>query len=211
MVNSVAKLKIGYFLEDRAQENFLKAIVERVAEKEGIQFSAIEHDIRSSTGGAGQATSEFRSLLRRYGKLKTAPFDLLIVAIDGNCKGFNEMETKLRKYAEQTKYPRMEHVVFAIPDPHIERWYLDDQKAFMEAIGLNSFPQIPKYKCKKDIYKQAIENNLQNAGISSILGGSEYGELIVKFIKDLYRLGKEDTSFGHFIDSLSSHFRLLRG
>lgn len=211
MVNSVAKLKIGYFLEDRAQENFLKAIVERVAKEEGIDCSTIEHDIRSSTGGFGQVIFEFRKFLRRYGNIKITPFDILVVAIDGNCKGFNEMETKLRKYAQQTRYPRMEHVVFAIPDPHIERWYLDDSKAFMEAVGLNTYPLIPKYKCKKDIYKQAIDNNLQSAGISSVLGGSEYGELIVKFIQDLYHLGKEDTSLGHFIDSLGSHFRLLRG
>jgi len=41
-------MRIVYFLEDRAQEGFIKAIVERVAQEEGFLQDSLSHDIRSA-------------------------------------------------------------------------------------------------------------------------------------------------------------------
>lgn len=214
-VISVARFRVGYFLEDRAQEGFLKAIVRRIAREVHLELADIEHDVRSPSGekgrrgGRGQAITEFRAFLRESAKSEGTPFDILIVAIDGNCKGFNHVEAQLRKYADNSRYPLADDIVFAIPDPHIERWYLDDSEAFKKSVRLDSPPYVPKPKCEKDIYKRALEQNLRAAGISSLLGGPEYAETIVENMQDLYSVGKVDPSFGHFLDNLKLRLRVL--
>ena len=47
------KINIGYFLEDIAQEDFLRSLVGRVAGEMGLASQRIRHEVRNATGGRG--------------------------------------------------------------------------------------------------------------------------------------------------------------
>lgn len=167
----VARIRIGYFLEDRAHENFLKALVRRIAEEEGFPESDLAHDVRSGWGG--KTIPEFEQFLKEYRSGHAVPFDMLVVAVDGNCRGYNERAKDLRQSAERAQFPALDRIVFAIPDPHIERWYLIDAEAVRKALNTSRGPDIPAYKCEKGYYKSVLRETVRSAGIESLLGGVE--------------------------------------
>jgi len=80
-------MRIVYFLEDRTQEGFIKAMVERIAKEESVSLHSLIHDIRSARGGS-RIIIEFKNFLKDSIKMDLSDIDLLIVAIDGNCKGY---------------------------------------------------------------------------------------------------------------------------
>ncbi len=45
------EIKILYFLEDRAQEGFIKEFVKRIAHEESVPADCLNHAVRSSRGG----------------------------------------------------------------------------------------------------------------------------------------------------------------
>ena len=202
------RIRILYFVEDRAQEGFLKALVKRIAQDQGIQGNALFHDVRSARGGS-RIINEFRNFLRDNEKGPTSKFDILVVAIDGNCRGHNERVKQLQKYAKGVKQIVQDRILYAIPDPHIERWYLMDQRAFNTAVEAGSAPEISAYKCKKDYYKEVLRRALREAGVESLLGGPEYAEMIVANM-NFQQIAQENAGFGHFVDDLRRVFRAFR-
>src|SRR5438093_8399554 len=78
-------ISLDLFLEDRAHEQFLVPLVQRIAREEKIPFS---ERVRSARGGHGRALSELRLYQTLVTKGFTSRPDLLIVGIDGNCKTF---------------------------------------------------------------------------------------------------------------------------
>jgi len=204
----VAKVRVVYFLEDRAQEGFLRALVERVAREEGLPVHALVHDVRSARHGS-KAIGEFRRFLVDLRRDRESLPDLLVVAVDGNCKGYGERATQLRRMLQPTD-PFGDRVVFAIPDPHIERWYLMDQRALKEATGLERAPEMPPYKCKRSAYKQVLRDALSRPPVHSLLGGVEFAEEIVERMRDLESLRAADASFARLIADLRSALRSLR-
>lgn len=96
------KITIGYFLEDRGHEIFLKALVSRMAKETGFRRGQWLDDVRSATGG--QSIKEYKEFLKDLSRIKSRfPFDILIVASDGNCKGYVEKRNQLVGYAEKAK------------------------------------------------------------------------------------------------------------
>lgn len=198
------KIKVGYFLEDRGHEIILKAFVARVAKEKGLKRGDWLDDVRASTGG--KSIEAYKVFLRDISRLnKPVPFDILIIASDGNCSGYQEKKQKLLKYAEKTHFPQLDILIFAIPDPHIERWYLNDPKGFNQAIGSGVLPVLPPYKCEKGRYKKVMRDAVASSDIKAQFGGYEYGEKIVGSM-DLYRALKNDASLKHFIDDLKDAF-----
>ncbi|MFQ6092422.1 MAG: hypothetical protein ACE5OR_07035 [bacterium] len=63
----MGKIRVCYFLEDRAHERFLKALVERVAREEGIMAHLLLYDVRSARHGS-RVINQFREFLRDYGR-----------------------------------------------------------------------------------------------------------------------------------------------
>jgi len=63
--NLVDKIRIQYFLEDRAQEGFIKSLVERIVEEESIPTGNLIHGIRSAHGGL-MITNEFKKFLTPF-------------------------------------------------------------------------------------------------------------------------------------------------
>ncbi|MDZ7292528.1 MAG: DUF4276 family protein [candidate division KSB1 bacterium] len=199
-------MRIIYFLEDRAQEGFIKALVERIAKDESIPLESLIHDIRSARGGS-KVITEFKNFVKDIAKVDIVEIDLLVVAIDGNCKGYQDRVKQLHK-AFRLNHPLQGKVIYAVPDPHVERWYLIDQKAFKLGVGIDKAPDLPPYKCKKAYYKQELSKALKDANVSSLLGGTEYAERIVDHIENLEALGRHDAGFKNFVDALRIIFRV---
>jgi hypothetical protein len=201
----VDKIQILYFLEDLAQEGFIKALVERIAYEESIVGDSLIHDIRSARGGS-RIITEFKDFIRDTSRVGATDIDFLVVAIDGNCKGYNERVKQLDRKIK-SNHPFKERVVYAVPDPHIERWYLMDQRALRVGIGIDIVPSLPPYKCKRDYYKKIINQALKESNVNSLLGGAEYAERIVDSIENLESLGRQNAGFKSFLESLR---RMLR-
>lgn len=201
------RIRIGYFLEDRGHEVLLKAFVARMALSKGYRAREWVDDVRAATGS--KSIQAYRAFLKDTCRAGVFPFDILIVASDGNCKGYLEKKQQLQRYAEKARCPALDRLVFAIPDPHIERWYLADSHAFSRAIGAGGLPALPAYKCKKGIYKKAMRDAVVNSEVVTQFGGYEYGEKIVKEM-DLYQAGNTDPSLKHFLDELSALLTSIR-
>ena len=197
----MAKLRVGYFLEDIAHEKFITALVRRVSREVGLTQQTLEHVIYNASGGKGQTMTELRRFLRDVQRGRIPPTPVLVVAIDGNCQGYTEKHNEIRRVAGDYGYAGQ--LVCAIPDPHIERWYMADPGGLQQAIGAGVRPVSPAYKCERGRYKRAMLDVFADVGIKPLLGGAEYGNDVVKAM-DLYAAQQADPALKHFVDHLKA-------
>ncbi len=198
-------MKIGLFLEDQGHDALLSELVRRVAEAEDIR---LDLESRNAIGGAGRAVSSYRSYVRDLGRGKEGHFDVLIVAIDANCRGVNEKVIPIRKAAEDAGYAG--RVVPAVPDPHVEAWYLSDGVTVAAVAGAGaSQSALPSAKCDRGFYKRALADVFRSAGIVSPFGGAEFG-LEIAHDLDLERGCASEPSLGRFIGDLRATLRELK-
>jgi hypothetical protein len=195
-----SKQRIDAFVEDRAHEYFISALVKRVADEEE---KPVEIQIRCAAGGHGRAVSEFKSYQTFLDKGLLAVPELIVVAIDANCTRF---ASKRKEVMDTVSSARSGTVVVACPDPHIERWYMADPESFHRVVG--STPKIKQKKCKRDYYKAALASAVKQAGHPPTLSGVEFAEELVVAM-DLYKSSRGDRSLGSFIDDLRSALRRL--
>lgn len=185
-------LVVDLFAEDRAHEEWLRPLLERVAREENV---SVRIRVRSARGGHGRVMHELKTyqqaLARRIGA--STP-DLLVVAIDANCSSFVETQKKVQS-ALQVQFQTC--TVKATPDPHIERWFLADRQAFHQVVGIT--PQFEEGKCERDYYKRVLAEAVEQAGHPPTLGGIEFAQDLVEHL-DYYRAGSADSSFKHFLD-----------
>lgn len=197
----MAKLRIGYFLEDIAHEKFITALVGRVAREVGLTPGVLEHVVYNASGGKGQTMTELRRFLRDMQRERIPPPPVLVVTIDGNCQGYTEKRNEIRQIAESYGYAG--HLACAIPDPHIERWYMADPAGLQQAIEARVQPVLPAYKCERERYKQVLLEVFADAGIRPLLGGAEYGNDVVEAMR-LYAAQQADPALKHFVDHLKA-------
>lgn len=190
------------FVEDHAHEEFLKAMLHRLAREEGRSITV---RVRSARGGHGRVLTEFslyqKSVLKAPGDM-TMP-DLLVIAIDANCNRFNDARRTIEATIET---PFRARAIVACPDPHVERWYLADPTSFAEAVGIR--PKVGRKKCERDHYKTILSRVVVVAGHPPTLGGIEFAREIVG-VMHLYRAGKAEASLKHFLDDTTARLRLL--
>jgi hypothetical protein len=195
-------IQVDLFAEDRAHEEFLLALLGRLASE---HRKPIELRVRSARGGHGRALTELafyqKSVVRQVGSL-TMP-DLLIVAIDANCQRFQAARKGIQEALDISFRDR---TAVACPDPHIERWYLADLVAFEQVIGI--MPQVGKQKCERDRYKTILSQAVAGAGHVAMLGGIEFAQDIVAAM-DLYRASKSEKSLKAFLDEVNAHLKRL--
>jgi hypothetical protein len=201
----VGRLGILYFLEDRAQERFLVSLVERVALDISIPREAITSDVRSSRGGS-RVIGEFETFVRDLRGTGMRGADIIVVAIDGDCDRPEQRAKQLKGCVQDTD-PFGDVIVYAIPDPHIERWYLLDQEALKKGTGLTRGISPPAHKCERGYYKRILRDALREQGVDSLVGGSEFAPEIARNISDLYAAGKQDDSFAKFVASAKAALR----
>lgn len=188
---------IALFVEDDAHRLFIGPLVERLARERG---AAVQLVWRSAVGGHGKAAAEFRRYLRDLERQGGRPPDLIVVATDANCIGPN---ARAEEFSAAAPAP----IVRAIPDPHIERWFLLDGAAFKRVFGRGC--EAPDSKCERGRYKRLLNEEIRAAGVAPSLGGMEFAEDIVRKI-DIARAARADRSFARFVDALAAVFRAWR-
>jgi hypothetical protein len=189
-------LEVNLFVEDVGHEVFLTTLLKRLADDYKLP---VHLNRRSVTGGHGRVMTELGRYVRDLARgIEHIP-DLLVVAIDANCRGFSERRREI--YVALGQY--RDWAVCAIPDPHIERWMLLDSAAFRSVLGIGC--AAPDQKCNRDRYKQILANAVRAAGVEPILGGLEYADEIVCAM-DLQRARRSDPSFDHLMEGLLGAF-----
>ena len=189
--------RIALFVEDFAHQKFLGALLQRLAQDNGV---AIGLDWRNARRGHGAVVSEFRQYLYDLDRQGGERPDLIVAATDANCKGLTERTDALSAVTRRAELK----IVFAVPDPHIERWLLVDSGAFKRVFGRGC--NAPDQKCERARYKKMLIDAIRESGITPSLGGIEYAEDIVKEM-DLGQAARQDASLRRLLDDLSAVFR----
>jgi hypothetical protein len=196
----MSDIGLDLFVEDRAHEEFLRALATRIAQEES---RSLDLRVRSARGGHGRALTEFDLYKRSLAIGVVGQPDLIIVAIDANCQRFHQAQKGIRDRLDSTLAGR---VAIACPDPHIERWYMADPESFHDVVGRR--PELPRVKCERDLYKRLLVRTIRDAGLVPTLGGIEFAHELACAM-DFYRAGREDHSLKAFIDEFRNLLRRM--
>jgi hypothetical protein len=188
--------EIFVFAEDYGHEQVLTALIQRYAGQYAVEVSVI---LRSVRGGHGKVLTELAQFQRDLQRRRASLPDLLIVATDGNCRGFAERKREIDAVTANIS----NFVICAIPDPHIERWLLLDSAAFKEVVGKGC--SAPDQKCERDRYKHLLREAVREAGRTPLLSGLEFAEPLVRAM-DLSRAERADASLGRLLVALREKF-----
>lgn len=188
--------EIFVFAEDAGHEQFLRSLLMRLSAKYNTD---IKITLRNVRGGHGRVVSELEQFIRDLRRSRDSLPDLLVVATDGNCKGYQRRKQELDAIAASLG----EFVLYAIPDPHIERWLLIDSAAFKAVLGKGC--AAPDQKCERDRYKELLRQAVRATGVAPLLGGLEYTDDLVRAM-DLARMERADPSLGRLLAGLREKF-----
>lgn len=192
----MASFTVVFLLEDVAQEALIPYLVRRLIVEQ--QKNLEDYDLRVLYSRGGGSIRAFKDFIKGVKKRKTPKADVLIVGSDGNCNGFAKRRDQLNNSAKGVPYPV---VITAIPDPHIERWYLLDSQALSDAAGVPVQATPPAAKCDKGHYKKLLKNAFAQHNLFPPLGGAEYGPNIAETI-DLYAAGVADHALRDFLEQV---------
>lgn len=187
-----------FFLEDSAQEALIPNLVRRLIADEHKNPTDYELLVLSARGGG--SIHAYKEFIKGVKKRKTPAADVLIVGSDGNCNGFAKRRAQLNASAKDVPYST---IVTAIPDPHIERWYLLDSQALSGAAGVPVQAIPPNAKCDKGHYKKLLRDAFAQHNLIPPLGGAEYGPRVAATM-DLYAAGVSDHALRDFVDQVRS-------
>lgn len=197
--------RLLYFVEDGAQEAFIRALVLKAAALTGCHTAAWQHDVRIGRG-RGRTFTSFAGFLADVANGSVGRPDLLVVSVDADCDGAVATRRRLSQIAQKHNYAGP--MLIAVPDPHIERWYMADQIALQAVAGCPGAPALPPIRCRKDLFKQRLVQAFQQGGIAPALGGAEFAEDIVDQM-DPHRAGANDSSLDDFFHEARSLFSAL--
>ena len=191
---------INLFIEDVAHEDFLVALIQRLADKCGVEVNIKTSSVR---GGHGRVIAELKQYLRDLQRNQENLPDLIIVGTDSNCKGISERETEINQVISDLA----DLVISMIPEPHIERWFLLDSAAFKTVFGKGC--QQPDQKCERGRYKNMLLNAIYRATLTPPIDGMERIEELV-YAMDLQRMEQSDRSIRRFLTPLQRQFRIWK-
>ena len=197
---AISMISIALFVEDNAHESFVRALLGRLEREYGVSFDVSP---RSAMRGGDAVRSEIRQYLTDIRQDRQSLPDLIIIAKDANCQKCATVRRELDAFVNTGL---RDLLVYAIPDPHIERWLLLDSRAFKQALGKGC--DSPDLKCARDRYKHQLAQAVRNAGARPLLGGIEHTDEIVAHM-DLEAVAKSDESFREFLHSLRNRLDLL--
>lgn len=192
-----------FFLEDNAQEQIVPELFCRIAHEQGVARERLDVKVPYSRGGG--SIKAMRKYLEDYPDLTAAA---VVLGSDGNCKGFAEKRKMLYKNCQDLQ--KSASIIFAIPDPHIERWYLLDANALSAAVGERVADHAPARKCAKDYYKCLLRDAIFGAGVIPLQGGAEYGVEIARVL-DLYKASKGEPGLKAFVTSVQRWAKAVLG
>ncbi|NQU05338.1 MAG: hypothetical protein HQ568_04530 [Calditrichaeota bacterium] len=207
------KFKVLYFLEDRGHSEFITALTKKIISEvfDGVEVAIID-DVRSANPIKSHESIEtirttknvggYKNFLKDLRKSDSFDFNAFVIVMDGNCNGVNKRVKELSKHVKSDdRFYDM--VVYGVPDPHIEKWYVMDVNAFKSGVGLDSAPVLPPEKCERNYYKKFLTTKISD-GLGSVpsLGGAEYAEDIVNNIDSIHRFAQLDKGCNKFINDL---------
>lgn len=192
-------INIGLFLEDIGHQNLIEALIRRAASE--ITDAPIEIDVRNASGGKGRMAAQFEDYLRDYGQHFQPRYDIVVVARDTDCQGRTKTRRELEQITQRAEY--VGRVVYAVPEPYIETWYLADPSAVQSVAGSHNTPPVPGTKCNPTLYKGVLASLFRETGIEPALGGIEYAVEITEQM-DVYQASKNVPSLGQFLDDFRS-------
>ncbi len=197
-------LFVDLFVEDRAHEVFVGALVNRIAREEHVALSV---QARSARGGHPRALVEFGTYqtLVEKGVLADRAPDLVVVVIDGNCSTPSKKRAEIRSVARPWL---MDRLVTGCPNPHVERWFLADPDSFHKVVGHR--PVVGREKCERERYKRLLAEAVRHGHQPATLGGIEFAADLVDAM-NLYRAGRRDSSLRAFVGDLRGRFREVHG
>ena len=187
---------ISLFVEDTVHEDFLVALVQRVANAYNIE---IKVKVSSVQGGHETVITELRQYRQDLQHNDEDLPDLIIVGTDSNDKGFLQREKEIN----QATSDLADRIIYMIPQPHIERWLLLDAEAFKKVFGRHC--SVPKRKYDRERYKRLLLQTIRDAGVIPLLGGIEHIPDLVNAM-DLQHLEQSDRSFRRFFRALQHQF-----
>ena len=189
---------INLFVEDVAHEDFLTALIQRLADEYNVEINIKASSVR---GGRGTVITELKQYFRDLQHNKEDLPDLVIVGTDSNCKGLSEREREINQVTSDLD----DIVISMIPEPHIERWLLLDSEAFKTVFGRGC--PAPDQKCESGRYKNMLLNAIYQATMTPPIDGIERVEELVNAI-DLQRVTQSDRSIVKFVKALQRQFRI---
>lgn len=195
-------ITVDLFAEDQAHESFIEAVINRLASEE---HKVISLRVRRARGGHGRALAEFSAYQRLMidGVAGLTRPDLLVIAIDGNCKRATAAKRDIRQAIDPSLGISF---IIACPDPHIERWYVADPDSFKEVVGAR--PKLGRKKCERGYYKAVLSDTLVSAGQQVLLGGIEFASDIVAAM-NFYRAGKIERTLKDFLQDARNAIRTI--
>ncbi len=179
---------INLFVEDVAHEDFLTALIQRLANEYSVEINIKTSSVR---GGHGKVITELKQYMRGLQHNKEDLPDLVIIGTDSNCKNLSEREKAINEVVTDLA----DIVISMIPEPHIERWLLLDSGAFKTVYG-KGCPS-PDKKCERGRYKNILYNAIYQATLVSPLDGMERMEELINAM-DLQRMTQSDKSLQRF-------------
>ncbi len=185
-------VRVDVFVEDRAHEDFLVALVRRLARESKRQVRTV---VRSSRGGQGRAIQEMVTVQHtiQHGFFGIPMPDVFVVGIDGNCK---TSPVRRREIEERCLAPFKNRLVVACPDPHVERWYMADPASFLGVVGAT--PRVGHTKCLRDYYVDLLASTVRAGGHPPTLGGIEFAADLVDAM-DLRRAERGHPDLAQFV------------
>lgn len=196
-------MRLAAFVEDAAHASFLIGVIKRVAHDVDVE---VEVEVRNAVGGKGAALAALKRYVRDLQRGRESFAEILLVAIDGNCQGSQAVVRAITDIAASQDFAGT--VVCAVPNPHIELWYLADGRAVHSAIGEDSGQAgLPEQKCERGRYKALLRQAFLDGGIDPPAGGSEYGADIAALL-DLTQARRSNQEFDSFVSDLSAALKV---
>lgn len=193
------------FLEDGGHASFVSALVVRVADEIGVDISVAQ---LNSSGGAGRAVTALSRYMSDLGKGTVRCPDVLVAAVDADREMYQSRRADLQAVVSGCPLPP-ERLVFAVPDPHVEAWYLCDGVTVASVAGDGAEQvMLPDGTQQKSFYKQKLEQVFESAGVKPPLGGSEYGDEIAREL-NLALACQRSPSLGDFVTELRAAMKQL--
>ena len=187
---------ISLFVENTVHEDFLVALVQRVADAYSIE---IDIKVSSVRDGHEKVITELKQYQQDLLYSAEVLPDLIIVGTDSNGKGFLQREKEINQAIPNL----VDRVISMIPKPHIERWLLLDSEAFKKVFGGDC--SVPNRKCDRNLYKRLLLQAIRDAGVIPLLAGIEYTRDLVNTM-NLQHMEQSDRSFRRFFRALQHQF-----
>lgn len=191
---------ISIFCEDSGHEKVITGLLRKI-----LPYPDFNLKVLSARNGKGRALAELQTYLVQIQRgIIHAPV-AVVAAIDANCKGYNG---KKKEIDERKPKGFPDHIPFihAIPDPHVERWVLNDSAAFKAVFGKGC--AAPDQKCEKDRYKDILNRAIIAAGGEITISWTEHAEALIEHM-DIDHLCRVDESVEKFIVECRAAFKVL--